>query len=784
MKPSLRPARTSRSRHRRGIALIFVLGCLAIIVIAAISFASFMKVERLVAGQSLELARARQAAMSGLERAIDRLNRGSNSAEYVYDNNGLGGTNFWPRVDVYTRPGTDGRFRNFPSGAMGRDGSMTFLAMNQTGALPALHSPDLITSEVAASRRVTGAAIAVIANASGKIDLGVLKNVSGPGYARNVAGNLDVSQITSAPNQSDLAARKTNALDFYSIPEVRYFPPGADLDATTEPNFTFFEQACQQYVSPVSNKFTHAIYVGSQLPPALIASPAYKVNLADALVAAGVPASAVVATTLNLIDYLDNDVLPSGTPADFCGEPIPLLNELNLRATQTSTSSNIITKITLRAEFNFPFPRNSGMSTPATGANDHNYKLRVTNLTSPGGTVTYTPVDVPVDPASTYWSFSTPADEHKQVVVFNDVEINSPAGTSDVKVQLAFDLLDADAGNAVVDRVGIVGATIDFSNIVDGFNYSREVFDGRFNYAPDKWATLIPTGTLGAMNTTITSRPTIALVEYPYFVRNNPMESACELGHIGLGDRAWQSIALLTDPTLADAQKVHRVLDVFTVHLGADFDGRPVAAGQLTARGGRAGPLVRGLVNLNTDRSAVLQSAILNSVRNERYPGDTSSVSVIVTAGAQRVADNIRSCRNSLGGTRNSFVRKSEVGELFGGNTSPAWQFDAGAAYKAFDPGSAWTENQYESILRQFMDLCDVRGNTFVVLVRGYGVIDNNPFTAAHSTPSVPGTLSPNDILTSSVELVANVWRDPQTRRVQIRNLKWVDRDDDSIPNL
>ena len=86
------------------------------------------------------------------------------------------------------------------------------------------------------------------------------------------------------------------------------------------------------------------------------------------------------------------------------------------------------------------------------------------------------------------------------------------------------------------------------------------------------------------------------------------------------------------------------------------------------------------------------------------------------------------------------------------------------------------TETMAEFDMQQFMDLCDVRGNTFVVLVRGYGVIDNGP---AYGSP-----LAGNDALTSSVELVAHIWRDPQTRRTQIRSLKWVERDDDSVLNL
>ncbi len=78
------------------------------------------------------------------------------------------------------------------------------------------------------------------------------------------------------------------------------------------------------------------------------------------------------------------------------------------------------------------------------------------------------------------------------------------------------------------------------------------------------------------------------------------------------------------------------------------------------------------------------------------------------------------------------------------------------------------TETLSEFDMQQFMDLCDVRGNTFVVLVRGYGALNNGAAV----------------VWTSSVELVAHVWRDPQTRRTQIRSLKWVDIDDDSVLNL
>ncbi len=776
----LRHPRPSRSNRRRGIALIFVLGCLAMIVIAAISFASFMKVERLVAAQSLELSRARQAALAGLERALDRLNRGAGAPNFVYDANG-GVTNYWPRADVfyYDPPplATDSRFR-LPSGSMGADGSMTFLSMDQTGGLPVNIEPDYFTADLLldtppSPSRMTGAAVSIIANVSGRIDLGVLNNFSAA-LPRSRIGNIDVSSITTSPNQAALITMRSNALDYYTMPEIRYFPSGStDLTVASEPNFTFFEQACQQYRSTVTNGFANAVYIGPLLPANAAANAGYRASLLDALLSAGVPppvgqvpAVSPLQTTFNVADYIDQDFLPSGSPNDFCGEPIPLLNELNLRATQASTPSNITSRITLKAEFNFPFARNAGMVDPATGANNNRYKLRVTHLASTGGTVTYTPADIPVDPASTYWSYSTPADEYKVVDVFADVAVRSPTGTSDIRVQMAFDVLDS--GNVVVDRIGTPAAPIEFAAIIDGYNFSREVYDGRFNFSLAQWATFIPTGTLGAMNTSMSTQAR-ARAEYPYFVRNNPMESACELGHIGLGDRPWQSISLITDTSLPEAQKVHRVLDTFTVHLGSEFDGRPVPAGQILARSGRAGPLVRGLVGLNTDKPKVLQAMLLNGDVGDRYPGDPGSALTISSGDALTLANNIITCRRAH---NNSFTAKSRLGEALNKAAAPSWSVTAIPGWNA----SAWTENQYENLLRQFMDQGDVRGNTFVVLVRGYGVIDNGPTYG----PPLDGA----DALTSSVELAAHVWRDPQTRRTMIRSLKWVDRDDASVPTL
>lgn len=781
MNLSSRQSNVSRRARRRGIALIFVLGCLAMIVIAAVSFASFMKVERMVAGQSLELSRARQAALAGLERALDRLNRGAGAPDFVYDLNGAA-TNYWPRTDVFYRGGgTDPRF-SLPTGRMHEDGSKPFLGMDHAAGIPDASPPniipdyftaDLLLNTPPSPSRTTGAAVSIIANVSGRIDLGVLNNFSAA-LPRSQLGNIDVSSITTSPDQAALVAMRANALDYFTMPEIRYFPSGStDLNGTTEPNFTFFEQACQQYRSTVTNGFANAVYIGPMLPVTAAANAAFRANLLDALLSAGVPTPIVqtpsvspLQTTFNVVDYIDQDFLPSGSPNDFCGEPIPLLNELNLRATQTTTSSNITSRITLQAEFNFPFARNAAMINPATGANNNRYKLRVTHLASTGGSVTYTPTDIPVDPASTYWSYSTPTEEHKVVGVFSNVEVRSPTGTSDVRVQMAFDVLDS--GNVVVDRVGTAATPIEFAAIIDGYNFSREVFDGRFNFAPAQWATFIPTGTLGAMNSSMTTRPE-ARAEYPYFVRNNPMESACELGHIGLGDRPWQSISLITDTTLAEAQKVHRVLDTFTVHLGAEFNGTPVTVAQILGRGGRAGPLVRGLVGLNTDKAPVLQALMLNGDAADRYPGDPGSGTTIAAGDALTLANNIITCRRAH---NNSFIAKSRLGEALNRPAAPSW---SAAVNGTWNVGS-WTENQYESLLRQFMDLGDVRGNTFVVLVRGYGVIDNGP---AYGPP-----LAGSDALTSSVELAAHVWRDPQTRRTMIRSLKWVDRDDVSIPNL
>ncbi|MFO1521834.1 MAG: hypothetical protein U1F77_06605 [Kiritimatiellia bacterium] len=139
---------------RNGIALIFVLGCLAVIVIAAISFATFMRVERLVAGQSVELSRARQSALSGLDKAIERLNRISGStADCVYDLSG-GVTNYWPRVNPHYR-GTgpaQALYAGFPSGTFGGSGSKTFFPTSSSA--PPLRSPPTSTTFRTPSRRM------------------------------------------------------------------------------------------------------------------------------------------------------------------------------------------------------------------------------------------------------------------------------------------------------------------------------------------------------------------------------------------------------------------------------------------------------------------------------------------------------------------------------------------------------------------------------------------------------------------------------------------------------
>ena len=322
--------------------------------------------------------------------------------------------------------------------------------------------------------------------------------------------------------------------------------------------------------------------------------------------------------------------------------------------------------------------------------------------------------------------------------------------------------------NVVVDRVGTAAVPIQFSPAVTDYNWSREVRDGRFNYLATEWATAVQNGTLNARNTTLAGNAT-AVAEYPYYVRNAPMFSAVELGYVALGNIPWQSLALVEDTSLAALGNptVHRVLDTFTVHLGQEFDGRPVSAGALAARAGRAGPLVRGLINPNTDKPEVLAAAMMNGVVGERFPGDTTGTATLDWGSAQALGTLVVNARKAYSTPRNSFHRKSDVGETNRAAGSPFWLF----------PGSAaWTESRKEGVLRQFMDLCDVRGNTFVVLVRGYGVIDNGP---TYGPP-----LAASDALTSSVELAAHVWRDPHTRRVQIRSLKWVDVDDDSVPNL
>ncbi len=588
-------------RARSGMALIVVLGFVAVLAVLAISLIITMRVERLATNSFAETVRARQLIHVALARAMNAIDADMVGRDALYPG------------DVYTLTTGPGLITNlFPDLE-----SRLYVPAGLTNALPS----SLRLADVTAGTTVIGRVGYVAVDMSGLIDVNLA------GKLQRQRGN-DGREIQLSPslhseirNLGNLLARRSNEWRRVESPAELYY-----LGASTATLFTN---------TPIRN-FAPFSQFGPDFNP--LGQP--KVSLAGdadallarrdeivaALVACNVPNPEMVFT--NLLDYVDTDSIPRDLES-FATEAVPMINEVifsnAVARTISGGTTETIHRVYMTVETWFPFGDRSFPA--ATLVAESSPIINVINAL---------PTELAIDPITDLLTTGPrpvaahPPNSFQQTTFIWEKRTNAPIAqnTAVIRVQMNSGLRVEQGGNAV-DLARFPNNNIDLQTPIPPNSgtiriRSFSVVDPRLNHLPAQWTLQAeqpaPTYTAitpGRINQNATGGEGVSTM----YVRDFPLDlpkaglgvgSVGELGFLSVG-QPWRTIALYNTP----GANLHPVLDYFTL-------GDP--------------PVRRSLVNINSANSNVLAAAFY-AMPIEAYPGGGGPT--VTIAAARSLAGNV-----------------------------------------------------------------------------------------------------------------------------------------------
>jgi hypothetical protein len=720
----------SHTESRSGIALIIVLGFLALLTLMAISFSIEMRTERLTSKVYMDAGDARNYIDIALARAMadidDNLTSGdlnapdwtyivssgsSGVSEQLYDGEAL---DYVPRFDAGT-PGS-AVFEHIPNPSGGGDpvGRYAYLVVNQTGLLD-------------------------------------VNEVGKPGVSRD--SGADPGEIRITPEQNPEIEPDWNAF-VNALPGTwRRIETINELGAITGTNF---------------NEEVSSIGLFSRSLPELDPEGNPKYQLTDAadlianttgviarLISSGLDTAEAGQVFTNLVDFLDQDYLPYGGLDTYCGEPVPLINEVvvsnHVIITGLGTGSTSVTHqlyvqfevwnpFQVAASFRFDY-HPAGITIPPLPISPDLDLSAVTPTRTPaeGSSIIIGPDE-----------FSL-IEYRYELTRINPVITPNLGGSVAVRVQLGgtASILHDGEGGQPVNRVnfGALGLS-PFSLLVSGvtsgggMDFSRamnglDVDDPRRNYITplasgvngEGWYTTGASVSPGAINPRALQLAALAgegdLSNLPaLYVRNEPFDDnsppggVAELGYIGLGDR-WRSVALYDHPD-------------------GTFDMNPVLDYFVT---GPTNGVRRGLVSMNAVNENALASVFFDAPVNTR-PG-TIAIERLTHARAEEIAADLYGADGSI--TNLAFI---------------------GTMDSVLSQGQQ-TDDLHEAVIRNSIGLLTVRQNLFAVIMEAQTLGEQPPDGGAQPVLGVARAL-------------AYVWRDPVAgsgglRPMYVRHFMYLD---------
>lgn len=542
---------------RSGVALILVVGLLALMVVMAVTFSIFMRTERVAAGSFRNDVAARQLLQVALNRAIEEINRDVGDRPYPdWFYLAPGGTNAAMVPGVTNAPAMEW----IPRAALGTN-------LNPTVRWwPELPSSNCIEGRIGF----------LVVNCSGLLDA----NYTGTnGITRGIGTNVNEIQLSGSPNVADAGVLVSNR-PYETIQELGEVSQVSGALSMPVSDFVCFSYFPTGYVGGTNFPLFDLSGDETALAARYAAPPQYA-GMINALVQSGVDASQAGFVFSNLLDYVDANNEPRDL-GSACTESVPMFNEVavsNSYAFKADGTFSMRGRVSF--EWFYPFVK------PST----HRYwiEYHITFERTAG-----TPAGFPM-PANLNGAIDAgyPDQGSKLPAVCPSVSISIPPNTAytnflgasvSINAKVSLMMHSDSASGPLVDATPYPSsATLDLalptvsvpaSQVARIIDVSRdaEAIDPRFNWAASQWR-IWPTfnNTLGRMNNiTLTNLQNRATDGYAdMFVADRPLLSVTELTYLLRGARPvdyWNTIRLY-DRTAGNGQPgpLDRILDHFVV---------------------------------------------------------------------------------------------------------------------------------------------------------------------------------------------------------------------------
>ena len=706
-----------RSRSRSGLALVIVLGFLAVLAVLAVSLIITMRIERLATSSFAEVSRSRQLIHAALARALDDIDRDMNTRDALY-----------PQDDPYALATGDGRV------------GTNFLADKADLYIPGAEYPNPVPAFIRLNEvvnpagRIIGRVGYYAINSSGLLDANI---IGGRARGQGRSGEeipLSPTLLAEVNNATEFLKRRTNYWRrIESLPELYYLgiqgtpralatnpPPehlfiysnfGLDLKTNGQPKIS---------LAGTANDFEN--------------NTALRTNVIAGLIACGVPLPDQVFN--NFLDYIDTDFEPRDLDS-FCTEAVPMINEVifSNSVTQVATTNGPVSthRIYMTIETWHPFPDKGFNDVRIVGPSPlANFNLVVpAELTPDPVAHLITPGPYAINPNHTPNSFRL------TTFVWQRVATNVPFASPQVavRINLSGDYFVETASGVRLDKASLPPANIAIRAPLPGGPAARiasfAVKDPRLNYDRAQWES--QADTFVTPNTGNRNAENLGEGISTMYVRDFPLHqnkvgaglgSVSDLGFLSVGT-PWRTIALYNTPGV----NLHPVLDQFTLATNA---------------------VRRALVNINSPHIPVLASAFYD-LPIESHPGG-SGPNVSINA-ARLMAGHVVS--NLAVGARYEKNRSiAVVGDFNSGFV--------GSMNSALSSPALTNDALIESVIRNSADLFSYRQNLFTVLLYAQSI-------------TLGGTTG------AEQRAVAVVWRDPeyddpanQTNKTLLRFFKWL----------
>jgi len=587
-----------KSNNRQGVALIIVIGMLALMVILGVTFSIYMRTERVAAGSFKSGVVSRQLIPVALNWALAAINDDLGNKPY-------------PRWYYLESPGS--------TVVPGVTNAST-MAWIPRAALGPNQNPAPRWIDIAG---VDGRVAYLVVNCSGLLDA----NVSGAnGIARSIGTNVNEIQLSACPDVADVAKLVADR-PYETVQELAKLGTNSGALNQCVSNFVCFSSFPSGY--PGGTNISLVDLSGDE--NALMGR---HTDIVNGLIASGIAADQAEFVFTNLLDYVDADNIPRAL-GSACTEAVPMFNEVyakNLYSFDQFT--NLTMTLRLRIESYYPFVKPSANSywmeynidfgragsTPASFPLPESVSNNI-NIQYTSGDDYKVPVIPNIKLSITNYANCIVFGNKVQLKVKVSLKMHENGAAGDVVDAAPYpstSTLDLDLPEVTVPAPPAVGAV---STTVEG---DMECTDPRFNWNTAQWVARPDTNTLGTINVGaakwLTARDTDGYGGM--YVANRSLGSVSELTYLLRGQSSntteyyWNTIRLFD--WLSPNKTFHsadRVLDYFMVGTNT---------------------LMKGFVNPNSGATNVL-TAVFKDMPINSYP-DESPVTLLTSAQAETLA--------------------------------------------------------------------------------------------------------------------------------------------------